>query len=358
MKKRIVLILVTLLCLNLAGCGFQKETVESLPSETVNSFSQENELTASKTESNESKKDESKKDESKKNESKKNESKKSESKTSESKVTECNHSFTNATCTSAAVCKKCGKTSGSALGHSYSGGNCKNCGKKDPDYTYSVETPVSNNHTHYYSSSTTKEATCGEEGVKTFKCSCGDSYTEAISKKSYHDWEYATCTAPKTCKVCGKTEGEATEHSYYSDGKCGECKKVNPIIEETLAKCSLKLPSLPVRLHELNYDDEIKATFNVTDITYKFECNNDGEISLTAWFSGSKVFDDDGSGQSDVCSIGWKLYDENGNVVKSDTFYSPGLAMGETFSNKEECIFWSSDDIAPGAYRLEILNTN
>lgn len=29
-----------------------------------------------------------------------------------------------------------------------------------------------------------------------------------------HQWTDATCTAPKTCKLCGETEGEALEHSY------------------------------------------------------------------------------------------------------------------------------------------------
>ena len=29
-----------------------------------------------------------------------------------------------------------------------------------------------------------------------------------------HEWEEATCSAPKTCKVCGATEGEALEHDW------------------------------------------------------------------------------------------------------------------------------------------------
>ena len=37
--------------------------------------------------------------------------------------------------------------------------------------------------------------------------------TEAIEKTA-HDWNDATCTAPKTCKVCSATEGEALGHTY------------------------------------------------------------------------------------------------------------------------------------------------
>ena len=34
-----------------------------------------------------------------------------------------------------------------------------------------------------------------------------------------HDWKDATCEEPKTCKVCGKTEGEALGHEY-TDATC------------------------------------------------------------------------------------------------------------------------------------------
>ena len=48
-------------------------------------------------------------------------------------------------------------------------------------------------HTHSYTESTTQEATCIEAGVKTFICSCGDSYTEEISATG-HNYENGTCT--------------------------------------------------------------------------------------------------------------------------------------------------------------------
>lgn len=34
------------------------------------------------------------------------------------------------------------------------------------------------NHTHEYAETITKQPTCIEEGIKTFNCSCGDSYKE------------------------------------------------------------------------------------------------------------------------------------------------------------------------------------
>ena len=81
---------------------------------------------------------------------------------------------------------------------------------QDTDYGNTV----SESHTYYYTSSVTKEATCASASVRTFKCDCGKSYTKSIEKNSNHDWEYATCTSPKRCKVCGLTEGTAEGHRY------------------------------------------------------------------------------------------------------------------------------------------------
>ena len=45
-------------------------------------------------------------------------------------------------------------------------------------------------HTHSYTSTVTKPATCTENGVKTYTCECGDSYTETIPATGHisSDW--------------------------------------------------------------------------------------------------------------------------------------------------------------------------
>ena len=45
------------------------------------------------------------------------------------------HDFEEATCMAPSTCTRCGTTSGSALGHSYSGGKCKRCGDKNGPLT-------------------------------------------------------------------------------------------------------------------------------------------------------------------------------------------------------------------------------
>lgn len=83
---------------------------------------------------------------------------------------------------------------------------------------YAVWTANQSTHTHRYSSKITKAATCETEGIKTFTCSCGSSYTESIpaTGHSYGDWvitKLATVSAAgekqRTCKTCGKVEKES-----------------------------------------------------------------------------------------------------------------------------------------------------
>ena len=69
-------------------------------------------------------------------------------------------------------------------------------------------------HTHEYAEEITNAPTCAEDGVKTFTCSCGDSYTEALEKLP-HTKETLPAVAP-TCTEKGLTEGE----------KCSVCNEV------------------------------------------------------------------------------------------------------------------------------------
>ena len=84
-------------------------------------------------------------------------------------------------------------------------------------------------HTHSYTSRVTKEATCTVSGVRTYSCSCGDTYTETIPAPG-HDYTVKT-VAPTTtamgydlhtCKVCNYSfKDNYTDivhtHSYTSE---------------------------------------------------------------------------------------------------------------------------------------------
>ena len=96
------------------------------------------------------------------------------------------HQWEDATCTAPKTCSVCSATDGNALGHNFG--------------EWSV----------------TKAATCTEKGEKIRTCQregCDAKETEEIAA-SGHQWEDATCTAPKTCSVCKITEGEAKGHTW------------------------------------------------------------------------------------------------------------------------------------------------
>lgn len=78
-------------------------------------------------------------------------------------------------------------------------------------------------HTHAYSATVTTQATCTKTGVRTYKCSCGESYTETISKTS-HDSNTTIPMVSATCTKTGLTEGK----------KCSVCGTVT-VAQQTVA---------------------------------------------------------------------------------------------------------------------------
>lgn len=76
-------------------------------------------------------------------------------------------------------------------------------------------------HEHSYTQVVTAPD-CTNGGYTTNTCQCGDSYVSDEVAALGHTWTDATCNAPKTCSVCGTTEGEAAGHSY-TQGACVRC---------------------------------------------------------------------------------------------------------------------------------------
>lgn len=101
---------------------------------------------------------------------------------------------------------------------------CTICGAKDT--RTAAGTKIA--HVHNYTAAVTKASTCAEEGVTTYTCSCGHSYTEPIAKTahSFGDYIYnddatteADGTKTATCSVCGATDtitAEGTKKSLPS----------------------------------------------------------------------------------------------------------------------------------------------
>jgi len=91
-----------------------------------------------------------------------------------------------------------------------------NVSGNNPEIWDSGRTVTITKHTHSYTSKVTKAATCIATGVKTFTCSCGDSYTESLPiNTSNHVNTKTVAATTSTCAVKGYTAG------VY----CNDCKK-------------------------------------------------------------------------------------------------------------------------------------
>ena len=76
-----------------------------------------------------------------------------------------------------------------------------------------TQAPTKPAHTHSYTSTVTKASTCASEGVMTYRCPCGNSYTETIGKTAHSFGSYtynndateaADGTETAVCSVCGE----------------------------------------------------------------------------------------------------------------------------------------------------------
>lgn len=79
---------------------------------------------------------------------------------------------------------------------------CKDCGKKLSDGKIIAKIPE---HVHNYTVRITKEATCSNEGIKTYTCPCGHTYTERMEKTPHK--EVTDEAQAAACTQNGKTQG-------------------------------------------------------------------------------------------------------------------------------------------------------
>lgn len=134
-----------------------------------------------------------------------------------------------------------------ALGHAYSEWTCvegtnthvRTCGRETcgniekQNCTFVNDACTVCGGKEYHIHATTKvaaaDATCTENGnIEYYTCECGKWFTDenatqeiadknsVVIEKKGHSWVDASCTAPKTCSVCGAIEGEKAGHSWQA----------------------------------------------------------------------------------------------------------------------------------------------
>lgn len=143
------------------------------------------------------------------------------------------HDYLDATCTTPKTCSVCGHTTGKELGHTWDDGKVlkEATEREDGEMLYTcvvcgdtmMQIIPALDHVHSYTAAVTAP-TCTEGGYTTHTCRCGDSYITDETNALGHDWKAATCTDPKTCNRCQKTEGSANGHRWM-DATCTTAKK-------------------------------------------------------------------------------------------------------------------------------------
>ena len=147
-------------------------------------------------------------------------------------------------------------------------------------------------HEHSHESTITKEPTCLEEGVKTFTCECGDSYTETVSALGH---SYDSVVTNPTCTENGYTTYTCAncDDSYVSDevSALGHTEvtlpSVTPNCTETGltegVKCSVcdeiitEQEVVPANGHDFDYtmsEDNLIRPTESSDGYYTFTCKN------------------------------------------------------------------------------------
>ena len=170
------------------------------------------------------------------------------------------HTEGHATCTEDYACLRCGTVLETAKGHTEvideavaptctalgktEGKHCSVCG-----ITLVRREPVAATG-HTWVTDEAVEPDCITDGKTSGKhCStCGKVFVpqETVTAPG-HDWSNATCHSPKTCTVCGETEGEALGHAYDNacDTDCNACGESRTPADHTFGDWAVTVAPTP-----------------------------------------------------------------------------------------------------------------
>ena len=159
------------------------------------------------------------------------------------------HSWAAATCTAPKTCTICEMTEGEAEGHAWESATCtepRQCSRCGQTFGFALGHDIGN-------------VICTESGV----CKrCGEEV-----HATGHKWKEATCTTPKTCSVCGTTEGNALGHTTAN----GTCSRCGELIFETVSGSG----------------DDVIEGLQLSTGMYRVHFTNSGSSNFVVWVDGT-----------------------------------------------------------------------
>ena len=243
-------------------------------------------------------------------------------------------------------------------------------GSNDP--TQGNDNPA---HTHSYTATVTKASTCTERGVKTYTCSCGNSYTEEIARKS-HQYEgvvtqptctengYTTYACPgcgdsyktattsalghkwtdwesdgygkytRECRNCGKREGKA------DNGDTGENEDYKKYFHVSTAPSPYLASKSDPNGNPVDYVRNANPLTGISwdgksPIIYTYE---DGTTGTTPQLGATYYLDPDKIATVNAYTMGWITYDEFCNDGGDGNCRHCGKPMGDGLNGT--CVRW------------------
>lgn len=196
-------------------------------------------------------------------------------------------------------------------------------------------------HSHSYSEVSSVAATCTSDGSRNYKCSCGKSCSERISATG-HNWKSATCTEPKTCSICGATEGSAAGHNYGGGTTCTVCG------HKLTMTFTGNVGSEVVLKDKLHFGEQTVASIVVDSITTSY----DGGC-VYIYCTPTYVMAEGTSGSTSIF-CGANIYDKQGNLVKYIK-QSSGLTETNIGTGAQFNFLLNVSDLTVGEYYLELL---
>lgn len=173
-------------------------------------------------------------------------------------------------------------------------------------------------------------------------CECNHSWSEWVIDKQ------ATCAVPgeehRTCTKCGYTQTQKIFKGHqYINNKCELCGKIK------LDHTYIKLPSEPLIL-----TDRDKTAYKISEIsaTDYYYTSNGKYANTVIQLKIEKIADSRGDNYSRSCSVGYKIYASDNQVVASGSIYSEEICVNE-FSISKESIYGLELE---REYRLELLS--
>lgn len=171
------------------------------------------------------------------------------------------------------------------------------------------------------------EATCAEPK----HCSvCGETEGETLE----HTWVEATCAEPKHCSVCGKTEGEALEHTWI------EANYQQPATCEVCGETEGEAIQAEYEKRGIECNAELDTPYPYTVPCY---LNPNYTTTGTATFSDYQVFQSDETHES-LDGYEWKtitltsIHDDENAQNYGDGFY---VSLEDYYSQENESESWN-----------------